>query len=60
MTSNMPKFLSDGSVLPDIQKAQDTRGIEIDQVGVSNVRYPLTLRLRDSGEFNTVGVTFYS
>jgi len=42
------------SALPDIQKTQDTRGIEIDRVGVSNVRYPLTLPLRDGGEFNTV------
>ena len=54
MTNNMPEHHSDGSVLPDIQKARDTRGIEIDQVGVSNVRYPLTLRLRDGSEFNTV------
>jgi GTP cyclohydrolase I len=41
-------------MLPDIQKTEDTRGIEIDQVGVSNVRYPLTLPLRDGSEFNTV------
>jgi len=40
--------------LPDIQNTQDRRGIEIDQVGVSNVRYPLILPLRDGGEFNTV------
>ncbi len=40
--------------LPDIQNSQDGRGIEIDQVGVSNVRYPLTLPLRDNGEFHTV------
>ncbi len=41
-------------MLPDIQKSQDTRGIEIDQVGVVNVHYPLTLPLRGGGEFNTV------
>lgn len=40
--------------LPDIQNTKDRRGIEIDQVGVSNVRYPLTLSLRDGGEFHTV------
>ncbi len=40
--------------LPDIQNSRDKRGIEIDQVGVSNVRYPLTLPLRDHGEFHTV------
>ena len=42
------------SPLPDTQKSSDARGIEIDQVGVSNVRYPMTLPLRDGGEFNTV------
>lgn len=42
------------ATLPDIQKTQDRRGIEIDQVGVSNVRYPLILPLRDGGEFHTV------
>ena len=40
--------------MPDLQKSRDRRGIEIDQVGVSNVRYPLTLPLRDGGEFSTV------
>lgn len=40
--------------LPDIQNTQDKRGIEIDQVGVSNVRYPLTLPTRDNDEFHTV------
>ncbi len=42
------------NVLPDIQNSPDQRGIDIDQVGVSNVRYPLTLPLRGGGEFNTV------
>ena len=41
-------------MLPDIQNSEDKRGIEIDQVGVSNVRYPLTLPLRNGGEFHTV------
>lgn len=40
--------------LPDIQNTQDQRGIDIDEVGVSNVRYPLALSLRDGGEFHTV------
>lgn len=40
--------------LPDIQKSEDTRGIAIDEVGVSNIRYPLTFPLRDGGTFNTV------
>ena len=40
--------------LPDMQKNRDERGIEIDRVGVSNVRYPLNLHLRDGDTFNTV------
>lgn len=43
-----------GLPLPDIQKTQDQRGIAIDEVGVSNIRYPLTFPLRDGGVFNTV------
>ena len=41
-------------MLPDLQNAKDQRGIDIDQVGVSNVRYPLTLPLRNGEKFNTV------
>ncbi len=41
-------------MLSDVQQRPDERGVEIDQVGVSNVRYPLTLPLREGGEFNTV------
>ena len=41
-------------MLKDIQQLPDDRGIEIDQVGVSNVHYPLTLPLREGGEFNSV------
>ena len=41
-------------MLPDLQNAKAQRGIDIDQVGVSNVRYPLTLPLRTGEEFNTV------
>jgi GTP cyclohydrolase I len=40
--------------LPDIQKTRDRRGIAIDEVGVSNIRYPLTFPLRDGGQINTV------
>lgn len=42
------------TMLKDIQQLPDDRGIEIDQVGVSKVRYPLTLPLREGGDFNTV------
>lgn len=41
-------------MLPDIQSSSDPRGIDLDQVGVSNVRYPLLLPLRSGGEFSTV------
>ncbi len=41
--------------LPDIQKTADTRGLEINEVGVSNIRFPLVLPKRDGGVFNTVG-----
>ena len=47
-------FLQKNSMLPDIQSSSDPRGIDLDQVGVSNVRYPLLLPLRSGGEFNTV------
>ena len=50
----MANSKNDKGRLPDLQNRYDQRGIEIDQVGVSNVRYPLTLPLRDGGEFNTV------
>jgi len=40
--------------LPDIQKTKDQRGIAIDEVGVSNVRYPVRLPFRDGGVFHTV------
>jgi GTP cyclohydrolase I len=41
-------------MLADLQNKKDQRGIDIDQVGVTNVRYPLTLPLRQGEEFNTV------
>ncbi len=40
--------------LPDIQRSRDTRGIDIDEVGVSNIRYPISFPLRDGGTFHTV------
>ena len=43
-----------GETLPDIQKTQDKRGIAIDEVGVSNIRHPLTFPLRDGGVMHTV------
>ena len=40
--------------LPDIQETRDTRGIDIDRVGVTHVRYPLAVPLRAGGTINTV------
>ena len=34
-------------MLPDIQATKDTRGIDIDQVGVSDLRYPIHVTDRD-------------
>lgn len=51
---NDTNFSSENPALPDIQKTRDTRGIEIDRVGVTNVTYPLILPLRDGDSFNTV------
>lgn len=50
-----PRQATDRSMpLPDIQKTPDTRGVAIDQVGVANIRYPVTFPLRDGGGVNTV------
>jgi GTP cyclohydrolase I len=40
--------------LPDIQATPDTRGIAIDQVGVSDLRYPIHVTDRDGNPFPTV------
>jgi GTP cyclohydrolase I len=40
--------------LPDIQETRDTRGIDIDRVGVTNVRHPIAVPLRAGGTINTV------
>ncbi len=42
------------AALPDIQKTKDERGIAIDQVGVSNIRYPVKFPLRDGGMIDTI------
>lgn len=44
------------SALPDIQATPDTRGIAIDQVGVSNLRYPIQVTDRDGNPFPTVAM----
>jgi GTP cyclohydrolase I len=40
--------------LPDIQATPDTRGIAIDQVGVSDLRYPIQVLDQDAKPFPTV------
>jgi GTP cyclohydrolase I len=39
--------------LPDVQSAADSRGIDIDEVGVGNLRYPLTF---DDGDLAQSGI----
>lgn len=47
----MPKKKSS---LPDIQATPDTRGLAIDQVGVSDLRYPIQVLDQDGKAFPTV------
>ncbi|MCC5828246.1 MAG: GTP cyclohydrolase I FolE2 [Phycisphaeraceae bacterium] len=42
-------------LLPDIQASPDDRHLAIDRVGVSNLRYPLTVSTRDGRGQTTVG-----
>lgn len=42
-------------ILKDVQKSADKRGIYIDRVGVSDLRYPLTVLDRTNKAQNTVG-----
>ncbi len=40
--------------MKDVQNHQDTRNIDIDQVGVKGIRYPITVLDKDMGEQQTV------
>ena len=40
--------------MKDIQNHKDSRNIDIDQVGVKGIRYPITVRDKDMGEQQTV------
>jgi GTP cyclohydrolase I len=42
--------------LPDIQATSDQRGIAIDQVGISDLRYPIQILDRDGKPFPTVAM----
>jgi len=46
--------------LPDLQVTRDTRGLEIDQVGVSDLRYPITVLDRDQRKQETVATVSLS
>jgi GTP cyclohydrolase I len=43
-----------GNALPDIQKIADTRGIAIDQVGISDLKYPIQVLDRNGKPFSVV------
>lgn len=43
-------------MLPDIQDQADSRGIELDEVGISGVRYPVRL---DDGSLTQSGVASF-
>ncbi len=43
-----------GNKLPDIQKIADTRGIAIDQVGISDLKYPIQVLNRNGKPFSVV------
>jgi len=43
-----------GNTLPDIQKVADTRGIAIDQVGISDLKYPIQVLDRNGKPFSVV------
>jgi len=45
----------DKSVLPDVQASEDTRGIEINRVGVEGVHYPLTIKRKNNGNIQVLG-----
>ncbi|MEM6648574.1 MAG: GTP cyclohydrolase, FolE2/MptA family, partial [Bacteroidota bacterium] len=40
--------------LPDIQNTPDTRGVALEQVGVSDLKYPITVLDRAQGKQHTI------
>jgi GTP cyclohydrolase I len=45
---------SQNNGMTDVQNHQDDRNIDIDQVGVKGIRYPITVRDKDMGQQQTV------
>ena len=46
--------LSEPSAMPDVQSRADHRDLAIDRVGVTGIRFPATLAVRDSQDNNTM------
>lgn len=44
------------SLMKDVQRTRDRRGIHIDQVGVRDLKYPITVLDRDNKEQHTIGL----
>jgi GTP cyclohydrolase I len=54
-----PAVFKSENVLPesnmkDVQSSADTRGIAIDQVGITNLRYPISVKTRGGRPMATV------
>jgi len=47
--TNGKVIMFDKSKLPDVQATPDTRGIEINRVGIEGVSYPLSIQRKDNG-----------
>ncbi len=50
-----PLNIYDKASLPDIHAVEDTRGIEINRVGIDGVAFPLTVTRKGGGEIQTLG-----
>ncbi len=55
-THHAKKSKAAGATLVDIQSSPDLRNIPIDKVGVRNVKYPITVLVRNNGAQQTLGV----
>lgn len=45
----------DKASLPDIHAVEDTRGIEINRVGIDGVAFPMVIKRKEGGEVQTLG-----
>ena len=44
----------DANAIPDVQSAEDTRHLAIDQVGIKSIRHPIKVKERDGGVQHTI------